>query len=80
MKLHGGALSLYIFDNSSNHHKIETVALNAKKLNLKDGGENTPILRDGLYIDKNGHRVVHTMLTAEGFQNGLKMIILERGL
>ena len=64
MKLHGGALALYIFDNSANHHKIDTEALNAKKLNLKYGGKNTPILIDVFYIHQNGHRVVHTMLTA----------------
>ena len=38
LKLHGGALVLYIFDNSANIHNIATDALNAKKLNLKDGG------------------------------------------
>ena len=80
MKLHGVALALYIFDNSSNHHKIATDALNTNNLNLKDGGKNTPIMRYGFYIDKNGHIVVHTMQTAEGFQKRLKKIILQRGL
>ena len=80
MKLHGGALALYIFDNFPNHHKTATYALNTKKLNFKDGGKNTHILRYGLYIDQNGHRDVHTMQTAEGFQKGLKTILLERGL
>ena len=42
LKLHGGALALYIFDNSSNHHNIATDALNAKKLNLKDEGRIGP--------------------------------------
>ena len=64
LKLHGGALALYIFDNSDNHHKIGTEYLNNKKLNLKDGGKNTTILRDVFYIDQNGHRVFHTMLNA----------------
>ena len=36
LKLHGGALSLYIFDNLDNHNKIATDALYAKKLYLKD--------------------------------------------
>ena len=79
-KLHGGALALYIFDNSANNHKIATDALNAKNLHLKDGGKNTPILRDEVFIDQSEHRVVHTMLNAEGCQKGLKTIILERGL
>ena len=39
-----------------------------------------PILIYGFYIDPNGHRIFHTILTAEGFQKGLKTIILERGL
>ena len=43
-------------------------------------GKNTPNLRYGFYIDQNGHRVVHTMQNSEGFQKGLKMILLERGL
>ena len=64
LKLHGGAMALYIFDNSANHHKIATGALNDKKLNFKDGGDNTPILRYGFYIDQNLHRVVHIILTA----------------
>ena len=80
LNIHGGALPLYIFDNSSNNHKIATDALNAKEINLKDREKNTPILRDGFYIDQNGQRVVHTMHTVDIFQKGLKMVILERGL
>ena len=80
LKLRGGALDLYIFYNSANHHRIDTDALNAKKLNLKDGGENTPIMIDGFHIDQNVHRVVYTMQTAELFQKGLKTITLEHGL
>ena len=79
LNLHGVARALYIFDNSANHYKIATYALHTKKINLKDGGENTPILRYGFYIDQNRHRVVHTILTAEGFQKGLKKILLECG-
>ena len=32
------------------------------------------------YIYQNGHIVIYKILTAEGFQKGLKMILLERGL
>ena len=78
LKLRGGDLALYVFDNSVNHHKIATDALNTKKLNLKDRGDNMPILRYFFYIDQNEHRVFHRMLTAEEFQKGLKTIILER--
>ena len=75
-------MALYPFDNLDNNHKIATDTRNAKNLNLKDGEKNTPILRDGFYIDKNGHRFfqVHTMQTSEGFQKRLKTVLLERGL
>ena len=53
LKLHGGALALYICDNSANHHKIATDVLNPKKLNLKDGGKMTPILRYEFFIYQN---------------------------
>ena len=32
------------------------------------------------YIYQNGHIVIYKILTAEGFQKGLKTILLERGL
>ena len=34
-------------------------------------------MRDRFYIGNTGHRVVHTMLTAEVLQKGLKIIDLE---
>ena len=34
VKIRPGCLPLYVFDNSSNHHKIAMDALNARKLNL----------------------------------------------
>ena len=46
INIHPGCLPLYVFDNSSNHHKISTDALYARKLNLKGVGEKTPLLRD----------------------------------
>ena len=53
LMIHGDYLVLYIFDNSDNNNNIASNALNAKKLNLKDGGKNTPIMRYGVYIDQN---------------------------
>ena len=75
MKLYGGALALYIFDNLVNHYNIATEGINSKKLNLKDGGNNTPILRYLFYIDQNGHIVVHIMQITDLFQKGLKTIL-----
>ena len=79
-RLHPNCLALYIFDNSANHHKIATDALNARKLNLKDGGKNTPLLRDGWYYNDRGEKVVHVMQTEEGIQKGIRTILMERGL
>ena len=56
LNIHGGALALYIFDNSTNHHKIATDDLNAKKLNFKYGGKNTPIMRDAQSCSYNADR------------------------
>ena len=80
VKLHPDCLALYIFDNSANHHKIATDSLNARKLNLKDGGKNTPVLRDGFYTNADGDRIVHDMQTDNGKQKGLRTILTERGL
>ena len=47
IKLHRDCITLYFTRNSKNHRKIATNALKALRLNLKYGGENTPILCDG---------------------------------
>ena len=45
--LHPDCVGLWIFDNSQNHLKMADDALRASKLNLGDGGKNTPKVRDG---------------------------------
>ena len=44
IKIHPDFLPLYVSKKSENHHKISTDALNSRKLNLKYGGGNTPLL------------------------------------
>ena len=61
IKICTGCLPLYVFENSSNHHKISTDDLNARKLNLQDGGRNNPLLRYGYYKNNDGARVLHVM-------------------
>ena len=75
IKLHPGCIYLYVFYNSANHHKIAMNALNACKLNLKNGGENTPLLHDGYYRRPDGIRVVHVMQTEASAQKGIFKIL-----
>ena len=70
-KLHPECLDLYIFDNSANHPKIATDTLNAHKLNLKEGGKNTRLFRDGFYMNESGERVAHAIQTEDGIQKEL---------
>ncbi len=79
-QLHPDCIALYIFDNSANHHKIASDALNARKLNLKDGGKNTPLLRDGFFFNDSDEKIIHPMQTEAGIQKGLRRILQERKL
>ena len=45
-KVHPDCDLLFAFDNSQNHHARAPDALVASRLNLNDGGKNTPIMRD----------------------------------
>ena len=78
-KLHPGCIPLFIFDNSSGHHKRAPDCRNVNALNLSDGGKNCPLMRDGFYFE-NGVHTVHTMTNAKGEQKGLRTILTERGL
>ncbi len=67
-------------DNSQNHLKMADDALRASKLNLGDGGKNTPLLRNGWFVNQSGERVEQVMQREDGVQKGLRTILLERGL
>lgn len=78
--LHPGCTALIAFDNSSNHHAMAKDALIARRLNLKDGGNNVNPMRPGWFMGANGQRVVQKMQTDEGKQKGLRTILEERSL
>jgi transposase len=85
--LHPNCKILVGFDNSMSHHKKSPDGLDARQLNLSDGGVNQrTVIRDGWFIDENGERVIQKMhLTVQsptgmikGDQKGLKTILMER--
>ena len=83
--LHPGCEALFMFDNSQNHHAMESDALVAERLNLGDGGKNTPTLRQGWYLDAEGNRITHVLQhppqgTTPPLPKGVKCILEERGL
>ena len=46
INIHPGCLTLYVSKNSENHHNKATDIINARKLNLKCVGKNTPLIRN----------------------------------
>jgi len=74
-QLHPGCVAVFAFDNSQNHNAKPPDGLCAKKLNLNDGGKNTPKLRDTIF---NGS--IQKMQHANGIQKGIKTILQERDL
>jgi len=73
-RLHPNKVALFCFDHSQNHEATSPDALVASKLNLSDGGKNTPIMRETNY---NG---LAQKLQYNGIQKGIKTILTERGL
>ena len=67
------------FDNSMNHHKKAPDGLDASVLLLSDGGKNTPIIRNGWYLNENGERLEQRMQHDDGKPKGLETILRERG-
>jgi hypothetical protein len=76
--LHPDVTGVFIFDNSMNHKKRPPDGLDAKLLNMKDGGKNAPMLKDG-WFEAGGIRMVQKMQHAYGVPKGLKTILDERG-
>ena len=50
----------------------------ANRLNLKDGGKNVDILRNGWFDDADGTRLIQTMLTENEKKKGVRTILEER--
>ena len=68
------AQGLFIFDHAPSHMKKPEDALNAERMNVKDGGKQ-PYMRDTIW---NGH--VQRMVTPKGIQKGMKTVLQERGV
>lgn len=65
---------VFIFDQSSGHRAFAEDALNARKMNVEDGGKQ-PFQRDTLW---NGQP--QRMVTASGKQKGLRTVLQERSV
>jgi hypothetical protein len=80
--------ALFLFDHSSNHKKKADDALDAKKMNVSDGGKQ-PKMHDTEYLKvvHNGkeiepehqYRVKQKMTHKDGTQKGLRTVLEERG-
>jgi hypothetical protein len=78
--LHPNAGGLFIFDNSQNHHAKPPDALSVSKMNLKDGGTNQRLMRNGWYFDRQGNRVDQSMVCDDGVTaKGVMRVLKERG-
>ena len=68
------AQGIFIFDNAPSHMKKPEDALNAERMNVKDGGKQ-PFMKDTTW---NG--TVQTMVWPDGVQKGMKTVLEERGV
>ena len=68
---------LFIFDNAAGHKNFADNALIARNLNLGDGGQTTPLLRNTSFAAADG-TVVPQLMQVEGKQKGVKTILTER--
>ena len=68
------AQGLFIFDHAPSHMKRPDDALNAERMNVKDGGKQ-PFMMDTTW---QGH--VQRMVTDAGVQKGMKTVLEERGV
>ena len=66
------AQGLFFFDHTPSHMKCPKDALDADRMNVKDGGKQ-PFMRDTVW---NGH--VRKMVTSEGLQKEMKSVLQER--
>ena len=73
-KKYPAAQGLFFFDHAPSHMKKPENALNADRMNVKDGGKQ-PYMKDTVW---NGS--VQRMVTESGLQKGLKTVLEERGV
>ncbi len=65
---------LFVFDNAPSHTKRPENALNADRMNVRDGGKQ-PFMQDTMWSGQ-----VQKMVTEDGLQNGMKTVLDERGI
>ena len=68
------AIGLFIFDHAPSHMKKPEDALNADRMNVKDGGKQ-PFMKD-----KTWNGVLQRMTRGDGVQKGMKTVLEERGV
>lgn len=79
--LHPNCDGLFMFDNSQNHHARAPDALSVSNMNLRNGGANQRLMRDGWFIDSQGNRLQQKMVMDDGVTSkGLAQVLKERGL
>lgn len=72
------AQALFVFDNSSNHKKMASNALNAHVMNLNPGGKQ-PVMHATTYNGKHQEMVIESGEHKKE-PKGLKIVLQERGL
>jgi hypothetical protein len=82
--LHPDCTAVFAFDNSANHHTFAPDAFRASRLNLSDGGKNTPLLKNG-WLRRDDHVIAHDLHFINSSNHttvhkGLGRILQERGL
>jgi hypothetical protein len=82
--LHPDCTAVFAFNNSANHHAFAPDDLRASRLNLSDGGKNTPLLRNG-WLRRDAHMNAHDLQFINSsnhitVQKGLRRILQERAL
>ena len=68
------AQGLFIFDHAPSHMKRPEDALNAERMNVRNGGKQ-PFMKDTVWDGR-----VQRMITDEGVQKGMKTVLEERGI
>src|SRR5438874_4705444 len=85
--LHPGCVSVFCFDQSTNHNAMAEDALIATKINLSSGG-GQPKMRNGWYTHEHGEKCIQTMVflnddpvaKLRGQLKGIKQVLGERNL
>ena len=79
--LHPNCDGLLMFDNSQNHHAKAPDALCVGKMNMRDGGVNKRLMRNGWFLNSVNIRVEQKMTLDDGkTSKGLQRVFSERGL